>query len=254
MRATALSDPAVSGDVPSAVIELRSVEREYPGEPPIRALDDVDLQIAAGEMVAIVGPSGSGKSTLLNVMGTLDRPTAGDLFIDGINTRKLSERRLCGLRAHRLGFVFQGFHLVESATIIDNVADGLVYQGVGRHERISRARQALELVGLAHRASTRPPKLSGGQRQRVAIARAIVSNPSLLLADEPTGNLDTATSASILELLHNLNHDQGVTIAIITHDPEVADQTPRRITMRDGRIVADEHQNHQPLPSTEAAS
>lgn len=224
---------------PCAVIELEGVERFYPGEPPIRALDGVDLRIDAGEMVAIVGPSGSGKSTLLNVMGTLDRPTGGRVLIDGIDTRQLSERQICGLRAHKLGFVFQGFHLVESSSIVENVADGLLYQGAGRSERRDRALHALELVGLADRADARPPKLSGGQRQRVAIARAIVSNPSLLLADEPTGNLDSATSTSILGLLHDLNRDNGVTIAIITHDAEVAAETPRRIAVRDGRIVED---------------
>ena len=149
---------AVVADPP--VIELRGVEREYPGEPPIRALDGVDLTIENGEMVAIIGPSGSGKSTLINVMGTLDRPTGGTVFIDGIDTRELSERRLCGLRAHRLGFVFQGFHLVESATVAENVADGLVYQGVGRAERRRRATEALELVGLADRAETRNPRSS----------------------------------------------------------------------------------------------
>lgn len=221
------------------VIELREVERVYPGEPPIRALDGVDLRIEAGEMVAIVGPSGSGKSTLINIMGTLDRPTSGTVLIDGIDTRSLSERKLCGLRAHRLGFVFQAFHLIESATVIENVADGLVYQGVPKRHRMTRAAAALDLVGLGDRSETRPSKLSGGQRQRVAIARAIVSEPSLLLADEPTGNLDTATSDSILGLLRDLNANNGVTIAVITHDVEVAERVPRRIMVRDGRV--DEH-------------
>lgn len=226
-------------DTTPPVIELRQVERSYPGEPPIRALDGVDLRIDTGEMVAIVGPSGSGKSTLLNVMGTLDRPTSGTVLIDGIDTRTLPERKLCGLRAHRLGFVFQGFHLIESATVIDNVADGLVYQGVAKRERTERAQHALDLVGLGDRSATRPSKLSGGQRQRVGIARAIVSEPSLLLADEPTGNLDTSTSESLLGLLHDLNANRGVTIAIITHDIEVAERVPRRIMVRDGRV--DEH-------------
>ncbi len=218
------------------VIELRSVVRTYPGEPPVRALDGVDLRIDTGEMVAIIGPSGSGKSTLLNVMGTLDRPTEGSVLIDGVDTRELKERHLCGLRATRLGFVFQSFHLIESARVLDNVANGLLYQGVARAERERRARRALELVGLGERATTKPPKLSGGQRQRVAIARAIVAEPSLILADEPTGNLDSRTSDEVLALLDRLNADLGATIAIITHDHEVAERVPRRITVHDGRV------------------
>ncbi len=217
-------------------IALRNVVRTYPGEPPIAALDRVDLRIDQGEILAIVGPSGSGKSTLLNVMGTLDRPSSGDVLIDGINTRDLSERKLCALRARKLGFVFQSFHLLESARVIDNVANGLIYQGIDRRTRNTRALRALELVGLADRAATKPPKLSGGQRQRVAIARAIVSEPSLILADEPTGNLDSKTSADVLELLHQLNRNQGATIAVITHDLEVASQMQRRVSVRDGRI------------------
>ena len=217
------------------VIELIDVVRSYPG--PINALDGVDLRIEQGEIAAIIGPSGSGKSTLLNVMGTLDRPTAGSVLIDGIDTRCLSERQLCGLRATRLGFVFQSFHLIESARVIDNVANGLIYQGVERRERNRRAQAALELVGLGDRSGTRPPKLSGGQRQRVAIARALVSEPSLILADEPTGNLDSQTSDDVLSLLIDLNEKQGATIAIITHDIEVANRLPRRIHVRDGKVV-----------------
>lgn len=217
------------------VIELIDVVRSYPG--PINALDGVDLRIEPGEITAIIGPSGSGKSTLLNVMGTLDRPTSGSVLIDGIDTRSLSERQLCGLRATRLGFVFQSFHLIESARVIDNVANGLIYQGVERSERHRRAQEALDLVGLGDRSGTRPPKLSGGQRQRVAIARALVSEPSLILADEPTGNLDTRTSDDVLGLLMDLNERQGSTIAIITHDQEVAERLPRRIQVRDGRVI-----------------
>ena len=219
----------------TAVIELVDVVRSYPG--PINALDGVDLRIEQGEITAIIGPSGSGKSTLLNVMGTLDRPTSGSVLIDGIDTRSLSERQLCGLRATRLGFVFQSFHLIESARVIDNVANGLIYQGVERSERHRRAQVALDLVGLGNRSGTRPPKLSGGERQRVAIARALVSEPSLILADEPTGNLDTRTSDDVLGLLMDLNERQGATIAIITHDQEVAERLPRRIQVRDGRVV-----------------
>lgn len=217
------------------VIELVDVVRSYPG--PINALDGVDLRIEQGEIAAIIGPSGSGKSTLINVMGTLDRPTSGAVLIDGIDTRELSERQLCGLRATRLGFVFQSFHLIEAARVIDNVANGLIYQGVERNERHRRAQAALELVGLGDRAGTRPPKLSGGQRQRVAIARALVSEPSLILADEPTGNLDSQTSEDVLSLLIDLNEKQGATIAIITHDNEVADRLPRRIQVRDGKVI-----------------
>ncbi len=218
------------------VIELRGVVRTYPGEPPVRALDGVDLRIDTGEMVAIVGPSGSGKSTLLNVMGTLDRPTEGSVLIDGVDTRRLAERHLCGLRATRLGFIFQSFHLLESARVIDNVANGLLYQGVSRRERERRAQRALDLVGLGDRGTTKPPKLSGGQRQRVAIARAIVAEPSLILADEPTGNLDSRTSDDVLGLLDRLNTELGATIAIITHDHEVAERVPRRIAVHDGRV------------------
>ncbi len=219
----------------SAVIELVDVTRSYPG--PINALDGVDLAIEEGEIAAIIGPSGSGKSTLLNVMGTLDRPTSGSVLIDGIDTRSLSERQLCAVRATRLGFIFQSFHLIETAKVIDNVANGLIYQAVERRERLERAQEALELVGLGDRSGTKPSKLSGGQRQRVAIARALVSKPSLILADEPTGNLDTRTSDDVLELLLDLNATQGSTIAIITHDNEVADRLPRRINVRDGKIV-----------------
>lgn len=220
----------------TAALELRNVTREYPGEPPIRALDGVDLRIDTGEMVVIVGPSGSGKSTLLNIMGTLDRPTSGEVLIDGIDTALLGDRRRSGLRSSRLGFIFQSFHLLEGARVIDNVANGLVYRGVDRATRLDRARDALALVGLADRATTKPPKLSGGQRQRVAIARALVGDPAVILADEPTGNLDSQTSEDILELLENLNAHHGATIAIITHDLEVAARVPRRISVRDGRV------------------
>jgi len=217
-------------------LELRDVTRVYPGEPPIRALDGVDLRIDTGEMLAIVGPSGSGKSTLLNIMGTLDRPTNGEVLIDGIDTASLGDRQRSGLRSSRLGFIFQSFHLLEGARVEDNVANGLLYRGIDRSTRLTRAREALELVGLADRAGTRPPKLSGGQRQRVAIARALVGDPALILADEPTGNLDSQTSEDILELLEDLNAHHGATIAIITHDLEVAERIPRRINVRDGRV------------------
>jgi putative ABC transport system ATP-binding protein len=227
------------------VIELVDVHRHYPGEPPIRALDGVDLTIERGEMAAIIGPSGSGKSTLLNVMGTLDRPTSGRVRINGTDTRELRDRQLCGLRATELGFVFQSFHLIETASARANVANGLLYQGTPAAERNRRALEALDLVGLVDRADTKPSKLSGGQRQRVAIARALVAEPALILADEPTGNLDTTTSADILTLLKALNADHGATIAIITHDTGIAAQLPRQIHVRDGKVL-DQPSSHRP--------
>ncbi len=223
------------------VLHVERVEREYPGTPPIRALAGVDLAIEAGEMLAVVGPSGSGKSTLLNIMGTLDRPTAGRVMIEGVDTSTLSDRRLSGLRSARLGFVFQSFHLMEAVSALDNVATGLLYRGTSGRSRRAKATEALEKVGLGDRLSARPTKLSGGQRQRVAIARAIVAEPALVLADEPTGNLDTATGDGILELLHDLNR-QGATIVVITHDSALASRMPRTVEIRDGLIQSDQLQ------------
>jgi putative ABC transport system ATP-binding protein len=220
----------------TAVIEVQAVHREYPGSPPIKALDGVSLAVDLGEMVAVTGPSGSGKSTLLNIMGTLDRPTKGTVRIDGADTATLSDRKLSGLRSARLGFVFQTFHLLNTLTATDNVATGLLYRGIGGRQRKRRAEQALRRVGLGHRTNALPPKLSGGERQRVAIARAIVGEPALVLADEPTGNLDTATGAGIVDLLADLN-DDGATIVVITHNKDVADRMPRRIAVRDGRLL-----------------
>ncbi len=219
----------------TAVLELEGVHRTYPGSPPVNALVGVDLRIEAGEMVAVVGPSGSGKSTLLNIMGTLDRPTEGRLLIEGTDTSKLSDRRLSGLRSARLGFVFQSFHLIETLSALDNVAAGLLYRGTSGRQRREMAQIALEKVGLGDRLHARPTKLSGGQRQRVAIARAIVAEPSLILADEPTGNLDTATGDGIVDLLKQLNAD-GSTIVVITHDADLAAQLPRQIEVRDGAV------------------
>ncbi|AMM20077.1 ABC transporter ATP-binding protein [Frondihabitans sp. PAMC 28766] len=219
------------------VVELRDVSREY-GRPPTRALDGVSLTVDRGEMLAIVGPSGSGKSTLLNVLGTLDRPTGGSVLIDGIDVAGQTDAELSGLRARRIGFVFQQFHLSEGVTATDNVANGLLYSGVPLRERRMRAVEALERVGLGHRLGHQPNQLSGGERQRVAIARAVVHRPPMLLADEPTGNLDSKSGAGIVDLLHEL-HGEGTSIIVITHDNALAEKLPRRIMIRDGQLTAD---------------
>ena len=223
----------------SPAIELHDVHKRYGTISPVDALQNVSLTIDDGELVSIIGPSGSGKTTLLHVMGALLRPTSGTVRIGGTATSSLSDRALSALRAHQLGFVFQDYVLIEGATALENVADGLLYCGVARRERLARARGALDRVGLAARTTHTPPQLSGGERQRVAIARALVGDPTLVLADEPTGNLDSHTSDAILELLVELGAD-GVTIAIITHDQDVADAAPRTIEIRDGTVVADQ--------------
>ncbi|GLZ04620.1 peptide ABC transporter ATP-binding protein [Actinomadura sp. NBRC 104412] len=224
------------------IVELAGVAKTYPGG--VRALRGVDLVIGRGEMTAIVGPSGSGKSTLLHLIGTLDRPSEGTVRIAGYEVAELPDRELSALRARHIGFVFQQFHLAAGVSALDNVADGLLYGGNGGarntlRQRRERAAAALERVGLGHRTGHRPDQLSGGEQQRVAVARAVVGEPDLLLADEPTGNLDTASGTEVLDLLRDL-HGTGTTVAIITHDTEVAAAAPRRVRVRDGRIVADE--------------
>ena len=221
-----------------SVLELEAVTKVYGEEPPVAALRGVSFSVRRGELLAIVGPSGSGKSTILHVMGTLERPSSGVVRIAGVDAARLSDREVSLLRAREIGFVFQQFFLAEHATVRENVADGLLYAGAPAAERYRRADEALERVGLSQRAKFKPTKISGGERQRVAIARALVGHPAVILADEPTGSLDSATGASIMELIRELNA-AGATIVMITHEAGLADQLPRQIRLLDGQVVSD---------------
>jgi putative ABC transport system ATP-binding protein len=227
----------------TAVLELIDVVKEYPGEPPIRALDGVSLRVDEGEMVGIVGPSGSGKSTLLHIIGTLDQPTSGLVRLAGVETSAMSDRNLSAVRSQLLGFVFQQFFLLDGMSALDNVANGLLYRGIAPAQRRAAAREALERVGLGHRLDHVPNKLSGGERQRVAMARAIINRPAIVLADEPTGNLDSKSGASVMELITEL-HAEGRTIIIITHDRELAASLPRQVAVLDGKIESDDGAPH----------
>jgi putative ABC transport system ATP-binding protein len=218
-------------------VQLDHVVKEYPGD--VTALRDVSVEIPGGQQVAVVGPSGSGKTTMLTILGTLERPTSGDVRVAGHDVAKASDGELAGLRAHRIGFVFQSFHLQESMTAVDNVANGMLYMGTPLRERRTAAREALERVGLGHRLEFKPKQLSGGERQRVAIARALAKRPAIILADEPTGNLDSKSGAEVLNVLHELG-SEGATLVLITHDLQIAAGFPRRLHMRDGEITEDD--------------
>jgi putative ABC transport system ATP-binding protein len=220
------------------VLKLEDVTKTYGTDPPIPALQGVSFSVGSGELIAVVGPSGSGKSTLLHLMGTLERPTSGSIAITGLDVAKLEDRELAAVRATRIGFVFQQFFLAEHSTILDNVADGLLYAGVPAAERREQGTEALTAVGLGGRLNARPPQLSGGERQRVAIARALAGSPAIVLADEPTGNLDSATGEQIMTLIEELN-SSGATIVVITHEHAIAARCPRRIQLLDGRVVRD---------------
>ncbi len=233
--------PAIAADGPA--LRLRNVVKEYPGG--VYALREVSVDIDSGDQVAVVGPSGSGKTTMLTILGTLERPSSGEVAVAGRDAVRASDAELSGLRAHEIGFVFQGFHLQDGMTALDNVANGMLYTGAPLRDRREAAGIALERVGLGHRITHRPPQLSGGERQRVAIARALAKRPVIILADEPTGNLDSRSGAEVLGLLHQLAAE-GATLVLITHDEHIADGFSRRILMRDGEIVGDERRSVPP--------
>ncbi len=220
------------------VLALSGVTKRYPGTPPVHALRGVDLDIQSGELVAIVGPSGSGKSTLLHVIGTLDRASAGTVSVAGFDVDQLNDKQLSSLRSRYIGFVFQQFFLLAGESALDNVADGLLYTGMALSERRLLAEEALEQVGLASRMGHEATKLSGGERQRVAIARALIGTPDIILADEPTGNLDSKSGEDVVRLIEDLN-TRGTTIVVITHDRQIAARFPRRVSLLDGRIIED---------------
>lgn len=222
----------------AVVLELLGVEKSYPGNPPVRALRGIDLLVREGELLALVGTSGSGKSTMLNVMGALDQPTAGNVFIEGQDLSNLSDRQLSSLRGRRIGFIFQQFHLIAGMSAVENVSTGLLYQGISRSQRHSSAIALLHRVGLGDRLTHLPHQLSGGEQQRVAIARALMGEPAIILADEPTGNLDSETSEEIIELLHQLNQD-GSTIVVVTHDRAITHSFPGMVTLLDGLVAND---------------
>ena len=217
---------------------LQNVVKEYPGPPPVRALAGVSLDVQQGELLGIVGASGSGKSTLLHVMGTLARPPSGSIFIDGLDTAGMSENELAGIRSKKIGFIFQEFFLLPGVSAVENVANGLLYSGIQKTERIERSLNALQKVGLSHRSNHHPNEMSGGEQQRVAVARALVNEPTFILADEPTGNLDSRSTEALMKLFVELNQS-GTTIVLITHDLEVAHSLPRRITIKDGLVETD---------------
>jgi putative ABC transport system ATP-binding protein len=237
-EAPTLVSAGALGQTGVPVLELEGVTKTYGDDPPIPALQGVSFSVGTGELVAVVGPSGSGKSTLLHLMGTLERPTSGRVAITGLDIAALEDRKLAAVRATRIGFVFQQFFLAEHSTTLDNVADGLLYAGVPAADRREQAANALTAVGLGERLKARPPQLSGGERQRVAIARALVGAPAIVLADEPTGNLDSTTGEQIMALIEELN-GQGATIVVITHEHAIADRCPRRIQLLDGRVISD---------------
>ena len=232
------SIPVPMSERSTPVLRLADVHKTFPGPTPVHALDGVDLDVGRGELLAIVGPSGSGKSTLLNVLGTLDRPTSGQVLLEGRDLARCRDRELAGIRSNRIGFVFQSFNLLAGLSATDNVATGLLYRRGRPRLRRRLAIETLERVGLSHRLDARPATMSGGERQRVAIARALVGDPAIVLADEPTGNLDSATSTEIVQLLLRLHRD-GSTILVITHDEELARQLPRVVRVRDGAVTDD---------------